>query len=170
MTGLPARTEAAPYYFTYIDRISNTDIVHCLESQVPQAIEFLRGISEEKSLHRYAPEKWSMRQVLGHVNDAERLFLFRAFWFARGFTTPLPSFDQNIGVAAAHADEFSWTRHVQEFESVRSATLAFFRNLPTEGWMQSGTASDNRFTVRALAYILAGHVDHHLAILRDKYL
>jgi hypothetical protein len=170
MIGVPARTEAAPYFYTYIDRISSPDVVGRLETQLPETLSFLRGISEEKSLHRYAPEKWSIREILSHVNDAERVFLFRAFWFARGFSAPLPSYDQEAGAVTAHADEFPWTRHVEEFQSLRLATLAFFHNLPAEAWMRSGTANNNPFTVRALAYILAGHVDHHVAILRDKYL
>jgi hypothetical protein len=96
--------------------------------------------------------------------------LFRAFWFARGFESPLPSYDQNVASAAAQADGFSWASHVEEFRHVRLATLSFFRSLPEEAWTRSGIASDNRFTVRALAYLIAGHVDHHVAILRERYL
>lgn len=170
MIGLPARTEAAPYYFKYIDRISSDDVLGRMDAQLAETVAFLQGISEEKSLHRYLPEKWSIRQVLSHVNDTERVFLFRAFWFARGFSSPMPSFDQDAGVASARADQIPWARHVQEFRSIRSGTLDFFRNLSAEGWLRSGIASDNTVTVRALAYIVAGHVDHHVAILRDKYL
>lgn len=170
MIGLPARTEAASYFYPYIDRISNPDIISQLETQLPETLMLLRSISEEKSLHRYAPEKWSIRQVLSHINDAERVFLFRAFWFARGFSASLPSYDQEVGATTSHADEFRWSSHVEEFQSARLATLAFFRNLPADAWMRTGTANNNPFTVRALAYILAGHVDHHMAILRDKYL
>jgi uncharacterized damage-inducible protein DinB len=170
MTGLPARREAAPYYFTYIDQVSSPDIVGALEAQLEEAPAFFRGITEEKSLHRYAPDKWSIRQVLNHVNDTERLFLSRAFWFARNFDSPLPSFDQNICANAAAADDFSWASHVEEFRTIRLATLAFFRKLPEKAWMRSGIASGNPFTVRALAYITAGHVTHHTAIIRDKYL
>jgi DinB superfamily len=170
MTGLPARDEAAPYYFTYIDRIKSDNIVPVISKQLEEVMPLLRGISEETSLHGYAPDKWSIRQVLNHINDCERMFVFRALWFARGFTTPLPSFDQNIAVAGATADQFSWATQVQEFETVRKASITFFNNLPQEAWIRSGIASDNRFTVHALAYIVAGHVDHHLAILRERYL
>ena len=90
MKGRPDKSEAAPYYFRYIDLVPEDDVLARLEAQLDETMAFLRGISEEKSLHRYAPDKWSVRQVLGHVNDAERVFLFRAFWFARGFTEPLP--------------------------------------------------------------------------------
>ena len=106
----------------------------------------------------------------GVLNDTERLFIFRAFWFARGFDSPLPSFDQNIAAAAAAADERSWKSHLDEFRSVRGATLAFFRNLPADAWARSGIASGNPFTVRALAYIAAGHNTHHVSILRSRYL
>ena len=170
MTGHPKSNEAAPYYFTYINRISTENIVGLLGTQLDETLEFLRGISEEKSLHRYAPGKWSIRQVLNHVNDAERVFLFRAFWFARNFDSPLPSFEQDISASAARADDFSWSSHVEEFREVRLASLAFFRNLPADAWMRSGTASGNSFTVRALAYVLAGHAAHHRAILMERYL
>lgn len=170
MIGFPERNEAAPYYFKYIDWISSDDIAGVLETQLDETIPFLLGISEQKSLDRYAPEKWSIRQVLNHVNDCERVFLFRALWFARGFDSPLPSYDENISAGAARADEFSWASHVEEFRVVRLATLAFFRNLPEEAWMRSGVASGNSFTIRALAYILAGHLAHHRAILQERYL
>jgi hypothetical protein len=170
MIGLPTRAEAAPYYFKYIDRISEEDVVTVLQSQLVDTVAFLRGISEEKSLYRYAPEKWSIRQVLNHVNDCERVFLSRAFWFARGFSSALPSFDQNICAGAVRPDEISWTQHLEEFQAVRAASSCFFRSLSGEAWSRSGVASDNTFTVRALAYIVAGHVDHHVAILRDRYL
>jgi len=170
MKGLPEPTEAAPYFFKYISQVQSDDVVGVLEAQLDDTFAFLAGISEEKSLHRYAPEKWSLRQVLNHVTDTERVFLFRAFWFARGFDSPLPSFDEKISASAARADEISWARHVEELRGARLATLTFFRNLPAEAWMRSGVASDNPFTVRALAYIIAGHAAHHAAILHERYL
>lgn len=170
MIGLPERTETAPYYFTYIDRIPDPNIVGVLETQLDETSAFLSTISEEQSLHRYAPDKWSIRQVLSHLNDTERAMLFRALWFARTFDTPLPSFDQNISVAAARADEYSWASHLAEFRAIRLATVAFFRHLPDEAWLRSGIASGNPFTVRALAFIIAGHVSHHAAIVRERYL
>jgi hypothetical protein len=167
---IPEPSEAAPYYFKYIDQVHGGDIVAVLQGQLDETLALLSGISEEKSLHRYAPDKWSFREVINHVNDCERLFLFRAFWFARGFDTPLPSFDEKISAASARADEFPWASHVEEFRVVRLSTLAFFRNLPAEAWMRSGTASGMPFTVNALAYLAAGHLAHHLAILRERYL
>jgi hypothetical protein len=166
----PERTEAAAYYFTYIDRIPQDDILGVMEAQLEDVGRILASISEEKSLHRYAPEKWSIRQVLSHINDTERAFAFRALWFGRDFHDPLPSFDQNIGVNAARADEHVWASHLAEFRDVRRATLALFRKLPSEAWRRSGLASGNLVTVNALAYMIAGHVAHHVAILQERYL
>jgi DinB family protein len=170
MLGRPEPNEAAPNYYGYINRIASDDIVGVLEKQLEDTVEFLGGISEELSLHRYEPDKWSIRQLLNHVNDTERIFLFRALWFARGFPNPLPGYDQDIGVKSAGADDVSWVALVDEFRSIRRATLAFLRNLPADAWLRSGIANDSPATVRALAYILAGHVAHHTEILRDRYL
>ena len=169
-TTFPDRTEAADYYFTYIDQVADADICRVLDAQSSETLALLHQISEEQSLGRYEPGKWSMRQVLSHVNDTERAFVFRALWFARGFDSPLPSFDQNIAVLGADADARSWSSHVEEFRAIRGATAAFFQSLPADAWARRGVASGNPFTVRALAFIAAGHVTHHLKILRDCYL
>jgi hypothetical protein len=168
MIGRPQEGEAAPYYFTYINQVP--DDLGILLTQLQESEELFRGISEEKSLHRYAPDKWSIRQVLNHVTDTERAFAFRALWFSRGFDTPLPSYDQNMAAAGAAADRVPWAAHVEEFRHVRLSTISLFRNMPDEGWMRRGIASDNPFTVRALAYIIGGHVAHHVKILRERYL
>jgi uncharacterized damage-inducible protein DinB len=170
MTGRPERSEAAPYYFTYIDQVPEGDICATLAAQISDTIATLSTVSEEQSLHRYAPDKWSLREVLGHINDTERLFVARAFWFARGFDTPLPSFDQDIAVAASAADTRTWSRHLDEFRAIRASTLSFFENLPDDAWTRRGVASGNPFTVRALAYLAAGHVTHHMATVRSRYL
>jgi hypothetical protein len=168
--GIPERSEASEYYFTYIKRITNGDILSVLESQIETTTAFLRGISDEKSLHRYAPDKWSIRQMWNHVNDAERIFAGRALWFARGLETALPSFDQNVAVAAAHADSINWALHIEEFRHIRTASVDLFQSLPAEAWKRTGVASGNPFSVRAVAYVVAGHVDHHMALLRERYL
>jgi hypothetical protein len=166
----PTKDEAAPYYFTYIDQVTGNDGLAAVREQLEPAVKFLAGISEEKSVHRYAPGKWTLRQLLNHVTDTERAFLFRGLWFARGFTAALPSFDQDVAVAGADADSICWAAHVEEFRRVRLASIAFFENLSADAWSRSGIASDKRFTVRALAFITAGHVEHHLRIVREKYL
>lgn len=166
----PQANEAASYYFGYIDLARSETIVTFLDEQLGETMSFLEGISEEQSLHRYAPDKWTIRQVLNHVNDGERIFLSRALWFGRGFTDPLPSFDQEIGVAGANANETPWSQLVEEFRTIRLGTLSFFRNLPSDAWYRTGIASDNPFTVNALAYIIGGHVTHHLGVLKERYL
>jgi hypothetical protein len=170
MIGRPQNSEAASYYFNYIDQVQGDDPVRIIENQLEESLEFLCGISEEKSLHRYGPGKWSIRQVLNHITDTERVFALRALWFARGFDSALPSFDQNIAVSGAEADRISWEAHIEEYRQVRLSTIALFRNMPAESWTRAGIASDNPFTVRALAFIIAGHVAHHIAILRERYL
>lgn len=170
MTEPPDRTEAPEYYFTYIDQVSGGDICAILHTQLAETMTLLESISDDLSLHRYASDKWTIRQVVNHLNDTERLFVFRALWFARGFDSPLPSFDPDVAVAMTAADERSWSSHVEEFRAVRGATLAFFETIPADAWARRGVASGNTFTVRALAYITAGHVTHHNVILRTRYL
>jgi hypothetical protein len=166
----PNTNEAADYYFRYIDLITSDDIVPAMENQMGEMLQLLSGISEEQSLHAYAPGKWTIREVLNHVNDGERVFAGRAFWFARGFTDALPSFDQDVAVQYAHANNTSWADLVDEFRIVRLATISFFKSMPEEAWNRTGVASDNPASVRAIAYIIAGHVTHHMNVLREKYL
>ncbi|HEY9519271.1 MAG TPA: DinB family protein [Gemmatimonadales bacterium] len=170
MTAAPDRTEAAEYYFRYIDLVPPGDIRDFLEAQGKETVALLRTIDAERSLLRYAPDKWSIRGVVNHVNDTERLFVFRAFWFARGFDSPLPSFDQEVAAASAAADDRTWTSLVDEFAAVRAATVSFFRTLPGDAWTRRGIASGNPVSVRALAFLAAGHLTHHMTILRERYL
>ena len=170
MRGRPSKSEAAEYYSTYIDQVEGDDIQVVLATQLEESPAFFTGISEDKSLHRYSPDKWSIRQVLNHISDSERAFAFRALWFGRNFSTPLPGYDQDIAASTAEADRISWAAHIEEFRRVRLATISLFANLPPEGWMRSGIANDNPFSVRALAYIIAGHYAHHVKILRERYL
>ena len=169
MIAAPDRSEAAPYYFTYIDLVQ-ADVLEAMKAQSGDMLDELEAITEEQSLHCYAPGKWSIREVLGHLNDTERLFVSRAFWFARGFDTPLPSFEQEVAVAAAGAHERTWAGLVEEFRTIRLSTLSFFTNLPEAAWSRRGIASGNPFTVRALAYLTVGHVLYHMRIVRERYL
>jgi hypothetical protein len=170
MIGRPSAAEAAPYYFTYINQVSGEDPLATIEAQLEESLVFFATISEEKSQHRYAADKWSIRQALNHVTDTERAFAFRALWFARGFESPLPDYDQNIAASGAGADTIPWSAHVEEFRRVRLATISLFKNMPAEAWTRTGIASNNRFSVRAMAFITAGHVNHHVRILRERYL
>lgn len=166
----PASSEFAPYYQTYVGKVPDGNIVETLRAQGRDVLELLRGIDEPRSQHRYAEGKWSLREVLSHINDAERLFVNRAVWFARGLTTPLPGFDQDTVMATADADARSWQSHVDEFETIRAATVSLFANLPDAAWSRTGTASDNLVSVRAIAWITAGHVNHHVGLIRERYL
>ena len=170
MNKRPERSEAAEYYFTYIGKVPEGDICQILDAQRVEIPALFGAIPEAQSDFRYAADKWSIREVVAHLNDCERLFVFRAFWFARGFDTPLPSFDQNVATIGASATNRSWNSHIDEFRAVRASTLAFFRSLPSEAWDRQGIASDNPFSVRALAYITAGHVVHHVGLLHERYL
>lgn len=169
MIGRPQNDEAAPYYFTYIDQVIGDDAVVAMENQWEASLAFFSSFSEDRSLSRYGPGKWSLRQVLSHINDTERVFAFRAFWFSRGLDAPLPSFDQNVAASAAQADKIPWAAHVDEFRLIRLSTMSLFRNMPPEAWTRSGIASGNSVTVRALAYLVAGHLSHHVAIMRERY-
>ena len=166
----PDLHEAPEYYFRYMNLIHGEDIRVSLATQLVETVSFLGGISEDDSRYRYGPDKWSIRQVLGHLNDCERVFAFRAFWFARGFEASLPGFDEKVAAQHDTADERSWSSLVDEFREIRASTLSLFLHLPPEAWLRRGLASGHEFTVRAVAYIIAGHVVHHLAILRERYL
>jgi hypothetical protein len=170
MATRPGRTEAASYYFTYIDQVPDGDIRDLLSAQLADVAVLARSITEPQSLVRYEPGKWSIRDVMNHLTDCERLFVARAFWFARDFQSPLPSFDPGVAAGAAQADRRSWADLVEEFEAVRGGTIAFFRSLPAAAWDRRGIASDAPFTVRSLAYMCVGHVTHHSVILRERYL
>jgi hypothetical protein len=170
IAGPPERGEVAGYYFPYIDRVPAGDIVETLARQLDETLAFTSGIPEEKSRQRYESGKWSVKQVLNHVNDIERVFTLRALCFARGFDSPLPGYDENIAAGNSGADDVSWASHVEEFKAIRRASVAFFRNLPAEAWLRKGIASDNPFTVRGLAWILAGHLIHHTGVIREKYI
>jgi hypothetical protein len=165
----PARDEHAPYYATYIDHVPDGDVVGTLGRQFDGTISLLRSVSEANAGRRYAEGKWSVREVIGHLTDAERVFSYRAMRFARHDSTPLPSFDENAFVANASFDARTMASLCDEWEAVRHATVHFFRSLAPDEWHRSGTASNARMSVRALAWVIAGHELHHLGVLRSRY-
>ena len=170
MIGQPAPSEYAPYYATYIDKAQTNDILGHLETQTQELLTHYHSISEDKSLHRYTPEKWSIREALAHINDTERVFAFRAFWFARAGDAPLPSFDQDVFAANSNAHARHWSSLVDEFIAIRAASMTLLKSLPPEAWTRTGTASGNPVTTRAMAYMIAGHAEHHRRIYVEKYL
>lgn len=166
----PAAHEFAPYYARYVDRVPEGDILQLLASQIDETAALFGALSDAQAGYRYAPDKWSARQIVGHVSDAERVFLYRALAFARGETNALPSFDQNSYVANARFDERPITDLVAELRAVRASTLAFARGLDTNELARGGIASENLVTVRGLLYIIAGHELAHVATYRERYL
>ena len=166
----PEAAEHEPYYTKYISLVRGEDLTAALDSQIVDTLATLHAIPEEKSLYRYAPDKWSIKEVLGHLIDTERIFTYRALRFARNDTTPLPGFDQNPYVAAGAFDARPWSNLIAEFEHVRRSTSLFFRGLTPEAAMRRGAANNATISVRALGYIIAGHELHHMAIVCDKYL
>ena len=168
--GSPERDEAAEYYFKYISLVPRGNIVDTLRAHGDETLAVLRAVPEERARHRYAEGKWSIREVVGHINDTERLFAMRAFWFARGFDSPLPSFDQEIAAANGASAEASLASYVDEFSALRASSIHLFDHLTPDAWLRRGIASDMPFSVRALAYIGAGHVMHHMNVLRERYL
>jgi uncharacterized damage-inducible protein DinB len=166
----PRPSEYAPFYAGYVAGVPDGDLITLLDDQAKETVALLGAISDEKSQHRYAPGKWSIGEVLGHITDAERVFTYRALTFARADAGPLPSFDENAWAAASSAGRRSMKGLLAEYRAVRAATLALFGALTEEEFARSGVASKNPVTVRALAYIVAGHERHHIRILRERYL
>jgi len=165
----PVAAEYAPYYGRYIDKVPDGDLLRTLEDQGRETQAVLAGLSEAKALHRYAPGKWSVKEVIGHVTDTERVFSYRALRFARGDATALPGFDENAWVPAGSFDARSLADLAAELDAVRRATLALFRGLDAAALARRGTASDNAVSVRAIALIIAGHERHHVALLHERY-
>src|SRR5579859_1062997 len=153
----------------YIDLVPEDDIFSALESQTRETERILRSISEEKSKYRYAPEKWSIKTVLRHVTDTERIFGYRMVAFARGDTQPLPGFDENIYAAGAGADERRFADLIEEWRTVRAATIAMLRGLSAAAWDRSGSAGGAKRSVRGIAFNTLGHERHHMRVLREKY-
>lgn len=169
-TTRPEATEYAPYYAGYVGHVPTGDVVETLSTQHDGSLALLRSIGEEKSLSRYAPGKWSIREVVGHLIDAERIFTYRALRFARADETALASFDENSYIANASFDDRSMASLCDEFEAVRRASVLLFASLNGTEWMRRGIASNNAMSVRALAWVTAGHELHHVGILRTRYL
>jgi uncharacterized damage-inducible protein DinB len=166
----PEPTEFSPYYAGYVARVPDGDIIETLRSQEEATVGLARSLAEEKGSHRYAPGKWSIRQVLGHMADTERIMAYRALRAARGDATPLPGFDENLYVQNARFDERSLASLSDELALVRQGTLAVLAPLNEQELGRAGSANGSPITARALAWIIAGHERHHLAILRERYL
>jgi uncharacterized damage-inducible protein DinB len=166
----PAADEYVEFYAGYVARVPAGDIVRILAQQLSSTLELLAPLPPERAQHAYAPGKWTIGQVVGHLADAERIMAARALRFARGDTQPLPGFDENAYVPPARFEERALDSLAGELRAVRAASVALFDGLPPEAWTRRGSANGHEVSVRALACIIAGHELHHRAILSERYL
>jgi uncharacterized damage-inducible protein DinB len=166
----PDHSEYAPYYGQYISLVPGSDIAGALERQARETVALLAALTEEQANHRYAPEKWSVKEVVGHVTDTERIMSYRALRIARSDQTPIEGFEQDDYVRAALFGNRPLASLLEEFTAVRQATLRLFQSLEGEAWTRRGIASQRPFSVRALAWLIAGHELHHRKILQERYL
>lgn len=164
MSNRPAATEGR-----YIPLVPEDDVVSAMENQMRETEKLLRSIGEQKAAYRYAPDKWSIKTLLRHFTDAERIFSYRILAIARGEKQSLPGFEENDYAAASSADDRKFADLIEEYRAVRAATLALLRGLSSAAWDRVGTANDTKVSVRALAFGILGHERHHLRVLREKY-
>lgn len=166
----PAPDEHGAYYARYTALVPpGADILELLARQRASTLARLAAVPEARGAHRYAPGKWSVREVVVHLSDVERIMAYRALRVARGDATPLPGFDETAYAPLSNAEAHPLAALAEEWGDVRQATLSLFRHLPDEAWTRRGTASDAPVTVRALAWIIAGHERHHLGVLAERY-
>jgi uncharacterized damage-inducible protein DinB len=170
LSSRPDADEFAPYYGRYIEQVPDGDVLETLERQLEEMVALVDRFGEARGGHRYAEGKWSVKEVLGHIADAERIFTYRALCAARGETGGLPAFDENAYVANANFDARTLNSLLGELTAIRRATLAFFRSLDSATLARRVVANNVPVSARALAWIVAGHERHHLNLLRDRYL
>jgi hypothetical protein len=166
----PAEAEYAPFYAGYIHLVPPGDVRDHLRTQLHETITLLSGVSEERAGQAYAPGKWTVKEVVGHMTDAERVFSYRMVSIARGDPASLPSFDENLWAPHSNANARTMASLLLEFASVRASTAQLAGSLTEEAFTRRGTASGNLISVRALAYVCAGHERHHLKVIRERYL
>jgi hypothetical protein len=166
----PDATEYAPFYAGYVAAVPEGDVLVAVRAGAGELISALQAIPETRGGFRYAEGKWSIREMIGHMIDAERIFAYRALRLARGDATPLPSFEQNDYVQTAGSDRRPLADLIDEMRVVRESTILLLASLPEEAWTRRGAVSGREVSVRALAYILTGHARHHLTVLRERYL
>jgi hypothetical protein len=169
IVGRPEPGEYAPYYDRYISLISGSDILTTLDSERRKTMLLLSGRDEDDGNFRYAPEKWTAKEVVGHVCDTERIFAYRALRIARGDRTPIEGYEQDDYVRNGPWGRLALADVIEDYIAVRRATLTLLRNLDEAAWMRRGTANKNEVSVRAIAYVIAGHELHHRRILEEKY-
>lgn len=166
----PEKSEHLPYYGRYIELVPKGDIVQTLATQMKETQAFLAELPASMATHRYAPGKWSVNEMIGHLTDTERIFTSRALRFARNDPQPQPGFEQDDYVHNATFDAYPLAELASELAAVRQASIYLFKHLDDDAWMRRGVASGGEVTVRALAFMTAGHELHHREILRTRYL
>ncbi|MFS0779481.1 DinB family protein [Neobacillus sp. 3P2-tot-E-2] len=166
----PEKNEYPDYYVPYVDLVPESDLVELLKVNLEKTVSLFEGISEEVSLKSYAPGKWSIKEVLGHITDTERIMSYRLLRVGRGDQTPLAGFEENQYVQAAQTNNLSVKTILEDFKAVRNATITLIQNLPTEAWENKGNANGMEITTRSIAYIIAGHQMHHCKIIEERYL
>jgi len=170
MNTRPEKTEYAEFYANYVSLVNEIDIVSALQNQPDELKDLLADVSAEKENFRYAENKWSVKELLGHIVDGERVFSYRALRISRGDETPLAGFEENFYVANSNFGNSNVADLLEEFSLLRQSNVLLFKNLTDQMWLRSGTASNALVSVRALAFIMVGHVSHHTKILRERYL
>jgi hypothetical protein len=166
----PFQHENAAFYTKYIDKVEGGDAIKVMKDNLVTTPRFLQNLNMETWHHRYAPEKWNVKEVMIHVIDTERIFAYRALRIARMDQTPMAGFDQDAYVACSGAESRSPQSILEEYVAVRMATIVLYQNFTDEMMVRMGTASDNPFSTLALSFIIAGHENHHLQILHERYL
>jgi hypothetical protein len=165
----PEASEHAEYYANYVSQVPGSDVIAVMEAQRLQMLQLFAGRSERDGSFRYAADKWTVKEVLGHITDTERIFTYRALRIGRGDMTPLPGFEQDDFIRHGAFERRALADLAEEFGVVRSASLALFQSFGDEVWDRRGIASEREVTVRALAFITAGHQIHHRKILEERY-
>jgi len=166
----PESHEYAPFFADYISTVPNEEIFTFLQRQGEEIAALFAQVTEEQSSHRYAEGKWSLKEVLGHITDTERVMSYRLMRIARGDTTPLPGFDQDVLIENGSLSEFKLTTLLAEFQAVRQASICLLYTIPASAWLRTGNVSGRDVTARSLAYIIAGHSQHHLHIVKERYI
>jgi uncharacterized damage-inducible protein DinB len=165
----PAQDESVGYYHRYIDQVTDDDIAGQLGGQLREVEKLFENVTDRDASARYAPGKWSIKEILGHLSDVERIFGYRLLRIARGDTTPMAGFDENAYVPTGRFDERPLPMLLAEFRAVRQSTAALIEGLPAEAWERRGVANNQSISARALAYVIVGHVTHHLRVLQERY-
>jgi hypothetical protein len=166
----PEKSEYDPYYEKYISLVADEDVVPILAGQSTELQGLFTGLPEEKGAYAYADDKWTIKEVLSHLIDGERMFAYRVFRIARGDKTPIEGFEQDGYIENSHANGRSFAELLDEFNLLRRANVLFFNNLKSDDWLRIGTANKVEVSVRAIAFVMAGHIRHHINILKERYL